>query len=114
MRVPPSASAKLDLGIGAEQLLAGAVGGVHVDHQPGVRGDLDESAAGPVLLAGRRAHADFERAADAHFHLGVRDGEGGGAEPALHVLGGAPGLEHRLAPGVEDAGQPQRRRLRAV
>jgi hypothetical protein len=33
------------------------------------------------------------------------------AEPALHMVGRAPGLEHRLAPGVEDAGKPEWCRL---
>jgi hypothetical protein len=37
---------------------------VHVDYQPGVRGDFNERAAGPMLLAGGRAHADVKPAAD--------------------------------------------------
>ncbi len=109
---PAERIGELDLGIGAEQRLAGAVGGAHIDHQPCVRRDFDEGAARPVLLTGRRAHADVEPAADAHLHRRVRHCEARRAEPALHVVGGAPRLEHRLAPRMEDAGKPERRRLR--
>ena len=57
-----------------------------------------------------RAYTEVDFA-DAHLHRGVRHGEGRRAEPAFYVFGGTPGAEHGLAPGRENPGQPERRRL---
>ena len=88
-------------GEGAEERAAVRLLDREVDHQPLERRNLLDHAARPVLFANRRAHQDFERAADPEFDPGLRNGEAGRSEPTLHGLGAAPGREHALARGVE-------------
>src|SRR5271165_6918248 len=94
---------KVHLSIGPEQPFACVISRIHIDYQPGIRQDFGEGATRPVLFPGRRTHTNLEWTANMHLHPGLRNRVGLRTEPAFDVIGGAPGLEYCLSPGVENA-----------
>ena len=105
--------AELDLRNGAEQRPAAArVDHVMVDRQALGGCDLGERPPGPMVHALGRTHAHLERAAGAHLDRSLRNRIAARAEPSLDVVGGAPGLEHRLSRRGKDPRDAQGGRLK--